>query len=207
VSKFEWMELETLSNEIAHTQSRLDAARATKHLGLVQLLERELADALKKRAQVLSDITNGLGFVGPRPKLVTEPVSQPEQAVVKQHDNPSVRQSEGVPVQQPASAREIQPRPVNATTGSDHPAPSPSTEKGVAQMWDKLTVADIERVKRGLATRRAEILARHAEELKALEADQNEIDVFEKAIATFAQKFKLINTAEVIPLEGERVPA
>ena len=34
MSKFEWMELETLSNEIAHTQIRLDAARATKNLGL-----------------------------------------------------------------------------------------------------------------------------------------------------------------------------
>jgi len=33
MSKFEWMELETLSSEIAHTQTRLDAARATKILG------------------------------------------------------------------------------------------------------------------------------------------------------------------------------
>jgi len=47
--------------------------------------------------------------------------------------------------------------------------------------------SDIERVKRGLATRRAEILARHAEELKALEADESELDAFEKAIATFAR--------------------
>jgi len=31
MSKFEWMELETISNEIAHAQSRLDAARATKN--------------------------------------------------------------------------------------------------------------------------------------------------------------------------------
>ena len=27
MSKFEWMELETLSNDIAHSESRLDAAR------------------------------------------------------------------------------------------------------------------------------------------------------------------------------------
>ena len=74
-------------------------------------------------------------------------------------------------------------------------------------MWDTLTAADLERVKRGLATRRSEILARHAEELKALEAEQSEIDVIEKAIVAFTQKFKLASTAEVIRLEGERVPA
>lgn len=74
-------------------------------------------------------------------------------------------------------------------------------------MWDKLTAADLERVKRGLATRRSEILARHAQELKAFEAEQREIDVIENAIAAFMQKFKLTNTAEVISLEGERIPA
>jgi len=71
-------------------------------------------------------------------------------------------------------------------------------------MWDKLTAADLERVKRGLATRRSEILARHAEELKALEAEQSEIDIIEKAIATFAQKFNLTRSAEALVLD---VPA
>ena len=74
-------------------------------------------------------------------------------------------------------------------------------------MWDKLTAGDLERVKRELATRRSEMLARHAEELRVLEAEHSEIDVIEKAIAAFTQKFKLTSTAEVIPLEGERVPA
>ena len=73
-------------------------------------------------------------------------------------------------------------------------------------MWDKLTAADLELVKRGLANRRSEMLARHATELKALEAEQSEIDVVEKAIAAFTQKFKLTSTAEVLPLEAERVP-
>ena len=73
-------------------------------------------------------------------------------------------------------------------------------------MWDKLTPADIEHVKRALTSRRSELLARHAEELKALEAEQAEIDVFEKAIAAFTQKFKLTSSAEIIALEGERVP-
>ena len=186
MSTFDWVELETQSTEVAHLQSRLDAARDTRNLGLVQLLERELADSEKKRDQVLADITKGLGFTGRKPQLATAPIHQPEQAPVKQEQ----------------SAEEVEPKTVNATT---EPALSLDTEKGVARMWDQLTATDIERVKRGLATRRAEILARHAEELKALEADQNEIDAIEKAIAVFTQKFKLASTAEVIPLEGERV--
>jgi len=40
MSKFEWVELETSSAEVAQLQSRLDAARVTKNYGLVQLLER-----------------------------------------------------------------------------------------------------------------------------------------------------------------------
>jgi hypothetical protein len=73
-------------------------------------------------------------------------------------------------------------------------------------MWDKLTAADFERIKRGLATRRSEILARHAEELRALETEQSEIDTIEQAIAAFAHKFKLTTSAEVVPFEVERVP-
>ena len=74
-------------------------------------------------------------------------------------------------------------------------------------MWDKLTAADLERVKRMLFRRRSEMLARHAEELKTLEAEQTEIDKVEQAIAAFTQKFKLTGLAEVVPLQGERVPA
>ncbi len=57
MSTFDWVELETLSTEVAHLQSRLDAARDTRNLGLVQLLKRELAGSEKKRDQVLADIT------------------------------------------------------------------------------------------------------------------------------------------------------
>ena len=42
MSKFEWVELETFSAEVAQLQSRIDAARVTKNYGLVQLLEREI---------------------------------------------------------------------------------------------------------------------------------------------------------------------
>jgi hypothetical protein len=54
MSTIDWGELETLSTEATHWQSRLDSARATRNLGLVQLRERELAAAEKLRAQVLA---------------------------------------------------------------------------------------------------------------------------------------------------------
>ena len=71
-------------------------------------------------------------------------------------------------------------------------------------MWDKLTRADVERAKQGLAARRSELLARHAEELKALDAEQTEIDVIERAIGAFASKFKIGGGAEVVPFDTER---
>lgn len=192
MSKFEWMELETISNEIAHAQSRLDASRGTKNLGLVQLLESEIADAAKRRAQILSDITKGLGigrFARPKPQLVTTEVNQPEEAPVEQE-----------PVEQ------VAPPPPTAATKMSGTASDANSKEGETSMWDKVTVDDLERVKRGLANRRSEMLARHAEELKSLEAEQSEIDAFERAIAAFTQKFKLAPTAEVVLFDGERVP-
>lgn len=55
-------------------------------------------------------------------------------------------------------------------------------------MWDQLKPSDIERVKNELGTRREEMLARHAEELKALDAEQNQLDTLEQAIEMFLQK-------------------
>ena len=188
MSTFDWVELETLSTEVAHLQSRLDAARDTRNLGLVQLLKRELAGSEKKRDQVLADITKGLSANSPanRQHIPLKNVqSKPAEGKPSQSGNVELGTLNSVP----SAAR------VLAT----------DTATGDTSMWDQLTAADIERVKRGLATRRAEILTRHAEELKALEADRNEIDAIEKAIAVFTRKFKLASTAEVIPLEGERV--
>jgi len=201
MSKFEWMELETLSNEIAHTQSRLDAARTTKNLGLVHLLEREIADAAKRRAQVLSDITNGLSVgraARPKPQLVTVAAHQPEQ--------PMAQPQPSAPVVPQQSADRVNPLSLSTPVSLNDPPTNPDETNGVAAMWDKLTATDLDRVKRGLTTRRSEMLARHAEELRALEAEQTEIDVIEKAIAAFTQKFKLTSSAEGVPLEGERIP-
>ena len=71
-------------------------------------------------------------------------------------------------------------------------------------MWTQLTAADIERARTAVAKSRTEMLARHAEELRALDAEQTEIDMIEQAINAFAQKFK-IGGAEVVQLDAERV--
>ena len=47
-------------------------------------------------------------------------------------------------------------------------------------MWDRLTPGDIERVKAEVGERRAEILARHAEELEGLDNDQAFVKTLER---------------------------
>jgi len=69
----------------------------------------------------------------------------------------------------------------SASTDNSH-----GTEAG----WDRVTSDDIQRVKCALATRRADALARHAEELNKLDAEQAEIEAIELAINSFARKYR-----------------
>ena len=190
MSKYDWMELETLSGQVSDAQKRLDAARTSGNHGLVRLIEQEIAETEARRAQVLADLTKGIGdarFGEQRPTDI------------------AVEQSRT----QPAEEKPRWTATAHATTPAELCSLEPATDKpkGETSMWDKLTAADLERVKRMLFTRRSEMLARHAEELKTLEAEQTEIDKVEQAIAAFTQKFKLTGRAEVVPLQGERVPA
>jgi hypothetical protein len=188
MSKFEWMKLETLSNEIAHSQSRLDAARATKNHGLVKLLQREIAETAERRARVLAGITKELGVAGS----------------ARSHPSPVPVQKIEAEAAQEEQQRGEQVEALTATVlASPEPTSNPDTIEGVSTVWDKLTRADIERAKQGLVTRRSELLARHAEELKALDAEQSEIDVIERAIGAFASKFKTGGGAEVAPFNAE----
>jgi len=188
MSKLAWVELETLSTEVAHLQSRIDAARASKNYGKIRLLEREMSEVSERRNRVLADITNEFSGV--------HPVRQPPGDILARDAHPDHENEQ----QQSVSKSDAEgPRNLNSAQ------PQVTSTMGDLSMWDKLTAADLERVKRGLSSRRSEILARHAEELRTLEAEQSEVDVIEKAIAAFSQKFQLTNTAEVIPLEGERV--
>ena len=56
-------------------------------------------------------------------------------------------------------------------------------------MWERLTPADLDLAKNRLTISRAEMLRRHAAELNALDAQQDEIETLERLVATFAQKY------------------
>jgi len=196
MGSFDWMELDTLTREIEHTQSRLGAARGTRNHGLVTLLEREIADAAKRRFRVLADITNALGG-----SANTKPYQRPTLVREAQLINTEGEQTAEKHRQPPQHAENAEP----FTTGSlvSPGSLQPPSSDGVAAMWDRLTAADIEQAKRTIVNRRAEMLARHAEELKALDAEQSEINTIEQAIDAFARKFK-IGGAEVVPFDAER---
>jgi hypothetical protein len=205
----DWTELENLSGEIAESQSRLTAARSTQNHGLVKLLERQISEAEKRRDRLLSQITARLtaspGPVGRRrdpAPAQTEPQkpAEAEALIVEpavEIAAPSVEASVA-----PLIEAGIEIAPTEIT--SPEPAPIAETLEGVAAVWDQLTRADVERVKRELGLRRAELLSRHAEELRALDAQQTEIDTLEQTVDAFARKFNIAGGEVVVPFEGDR---
>jgi hypothetical protein len=196
----DWFELETLNGEIAHSQTRLVAARKTQNHGLVKLLQREIAEAEKWRSRLLGHITTRLGSPDPAPE------ADPAAPWDVQVDKLEEVQAEPVEAEQPGSEAAAEAPETDPETDVVLPDPAPraDTIEGENAVWDQLSRTDIERLKRELGSRRAEILARHAEELKDLEADQVEIDAFELAIDAFARKFKVAGSEVVVPFEGDR---
>jgi len=98
-------------------------------------------------------------------------------------------------------AKSRRPQLMEAITRHMAPAPARTTPGA----WHQLTPSDIAQARRELDRRRAEILARHAEELKALAAERDEIDVLDRAIEAFARKFTARPQAgEVVRLDEER---
>jgi hypothetical protein len=192
----EWFELETLNTEIAHSRARLEAARKTKNHGYVKVLQREIAEAEKVRAQLLGHITTQLGSADTarHPAPATPRELQAHTAANARMEEATGEPQSTEPVA-PIAEPDIAPSP---------PAPRSDKTEGVTEVWDQLSRFDIERLKRELGTRRAEILSRHAQELRDLEADQAEIDAFEQAINVFARKFKLAGADVVVPFEGGR---
>jgi hypothetical protein len=92
----------------------------------------------------------------------------------------------------PDGASREQPLPdrVDRTVASGSNSSRADSVKGGTIVWDQLTPGDIERVKNELGERRTEMLARHAEELKGLEAEQSQLETLEQAIEMFLRKAK-----------------
>jgi hypothetical protein len=305
MSSFEWMELQTLTNDIELARSRLTEARSHGDQGRVRALEVEIARAEKTRLQLLTHISTNIASAA-EPKATEgadseeasapaaeavleevkaeqpppEPASAPEPAPVsKAKERAGSRQAtasaaEAVPVDakaeqpppelataaepapdskategansreasapvaealpdeasaaqpppEPASAAEPAPlakareragtrqgaaavaeavpdeataeppppEPVDRLVASGAASPNSAQKadgaKGGNTVWDQLKPSDIERVKNELGVRREEMLARHAEELKGLDAEQSQLETLEQAIESFLQK-------------------
>jgi len=187
MSKFDWVELETLNGLIAHSQKRLAAARASDDHRLVTLLQQEIAEAEDRRTGVLANLTKQIDGASP---AAGQPTHIPLEKL-------KANKAGGKPQQ-------IAKTDAAASASLPRSKPPPAGDiRGDTVVWDKLTQSDLERVKRALAARRSEMLARHAEELKALEADQSEIDAIERAIAAFTQKLKSTGGGERVPSPAE----
>jgi hypothetical protein len=55
-------------------------------------------------------------------------------------------------------------------------------------MWNQLTRADVDRVRQRLATQRDEMLRRHTEEIRGLDADEAELQLLEQLLLAFTKK-------------------
>ncbi len=138
----------------------------------------------------------------PEPEAVAEtadePAVAPVEEVVEKAKEPAEAELEEV-----AAA----PEPQAAAPVAKGRAQSPGADaiEGVNAVWNQLSVADIDKAKRQLDIRRAEMLARHAEELKALEADQAQIDTLAQAIDAFVRKFNApADDGSVVRLDEKR---
>ena len=180
MSSFEWMEMQTLATEIAAARARLSAARRSNNRDLVRTLEEEIAAAEARRIGLRASITTDV--VG-----AAEPAARPEATEVT--ENPA----------DPAVVEEPQQSPVDESE-------PPIMSEGVVVMSDQLVAIDaIEGASRQLGARRAEMLARHAEELRALDADQNEIDAMAQAMNAFLRKYNLAPAERaVVQFDEER---
>ena len=56
-------------------------------------------------------------------------------------------------------------------------------------MWERLTPTDIQQARERLALQRADLLRRHAEELKSLDTERDDIESLERLIGSFTQKY------------------
>jgi hypothetical protein len=222
MGSYEWMELQTLTSEIATSRSRLAAARKSRDHGRTRALEEEIAAAEKRRERLLAHITTNL--VG-SPEGAARAVPVAESGAPDQHAPAVAAPADIAPADiAPAdiAPADIAPADIAPAEDTEQPlelvdeivpsspeppaaAPTVDRAEGGITVWDQLTPGDIERARTELVARRAEVLARHAEELKALDADQSQLETLEQAIANFARKFNLpASEGGVVKLDKER---
>lgn len=196
MSSFEWMELQTLTSDINAARTRLATARANKDNRVARVLEQEITAAEKRRDRLVAHITTHLADV-------PEGAQQPEAIEGADLSRiPAAQESpdRGEGEQPPAEF-------VDPIVGSGAPVPTPAPKadsvEGGINVWDQLTPSDIERAKKELGARRAEMLARHAEELKTLDADHAQLAGLEQAIDAFLRRFSPSSAEAAVVVLGE----
>jgi hypothetical protein len=70
-------------------------------------------------------------------------------------------------------------------------------------VWQQITTADVQHARHQLSLRRAQLVRRHAEELKDIEAQFNDIETFERVVAAFFEEYMSPQSA---PLEPTGLP-
>ena len=225
MGSYEWMELQTLTAEIDVSRSRLGAARSKRDHGRARALQEEIAAAEARRDRLLAYISTNLASVpeSARPPAGMEGAKLREalasaaaiveipsdDAAAEAQPGATENEADAAPAAEPPGA-EANDKPQSAeptgaviaagATSATVAAKADGAEAG-SRGWIQLTPGDIARVKHDIGVRRAEMAARHAEELKRLEADQAELDTLAQAIAAFAKKFA--NPA-VVSLDKQR---
>ena len=133
------------------------------------------------------------------------PEPEPEPAPRRRAKEAAAAEEPAETADQPeAAAPSPEPQLEDAAAAALRASASATSAKGGTMAWDQLTPNDIERAKRDIGVRRAEMLSRHAEELKSLEAEQSQIDLLEQAIGAFMQKFTGAAEGAVVKLDQER---
>ena len=223
MQSYEWMELQTLTAEIATTRSRLVAARSKRDQGRIRALQEEITAAEARRDRLLAYISTNLAKVpenvrppeGIEGTKLREALASAAAVDETEWDQAAAEQRTTEPEDQAVAApepfqeeAEEEPRltePADLVIASAAAAPASTPEaditRGGFMAWDQLTPVDIERAKHEIGVQRAEMLSRHAEELRALEADQTQVEGLEQAVAAFFQK---LGKAEVVKLDEQR---
>ncbi len=174
MSSFEWMELHTLTADITSARSRLAEARANKDQRLGRELEAVIMAAEGHRTRLLAKITTHLTNDHEQPAAATAGASAAGGKLLEEAEDPPLLLTNRIGDSDAASPTCI---------------PPVDSVQGDAIVWDQLTPSDIEQAKNELGERRAEMLARHAAELKELEDDRSHVEALEQAIAAFVEKF------------------
>jgi hypothetical protein len=230
MGSFEWMEVETLSSEITALEDRLGTAKSRHNYGLVKVVKEQITAAHQRRARYLAHISTSVAeSLDPSQPQETVTEAQPRQEEIAEPDQPGAEFADpdtpevqeelepdrpgaepGDPIAQGAPEELAEPgqpssKPVEPIAAGGVARAPAGTIDGAAELWDRLTPSHIERAKHALDSRRAEILARQAQELTALDVDQSEIDTLAQAIDAFVEKFNLPAAASsVVRLDEKR---